>query len=447
MMELLDGQLTMAGINQNKDLSAERGATIIVVTICLAALVGMAALAIDIASLYVARGEAQRAADAAALAGASIFVRSGITSVSGMDQTAICQSAQAAAAAIAAKNSIAGQTPTITSSCAFDTADLPENPRITVKVQSGTLPTFFAKIWGGAASTATATVTAEAYNQSGSNTPPVLLTSVKPWLIPNCDPASSALPCASGYFVNSDGTLTKNNFIGQTIQLNSVSGDIGQTGGNGAGALTFYPLNFTNITPSPNLLCPSTGIVPSCSPVRTINNYFNDIACSVQISSQVAMQCGQQIGFGQSVRVQTGGTIDSDTINGASCLIHQGSDGTGQDLISASLGAPATITGGENNPDTDLNGITNISRSDSIVTVPLYDGRALCISGRFGPSCRTAVPVLGFLQLGILQANTSGTPQLNAVIVNAVGCNASAIPSATGITSNAAIPVRLVRNP
>ena len=37
----------------------------------------MAALAIDVTTLYVARGEMQRAADAAALAGAKAFVDSG----------------------------------------------------------------------------------------------------------------------------------------------------------------------------------------------------------------------------------------------------------------------------------------------------------------------------------------------------------------------------------
>ena len=43
----------------------ERGVTIVLVAISLIALLGLAALAIDIATLYVAHGEAQRAADAA----------------------------------------------------------------------------------------------------------------------------------------------------------------------------------------------------------------------------------------------------------------------------------------------------------------------------------------------------------------------------------------------
>ena len=51
-------------------LRDERGATIVLVTLLLAAILGMAALAIDVGMLYNARAEAQRAADSAALAGA-----------------------------------------------------------------------------------------------------------------------------------------------------------------------------------------------------------------------------------------------------------------------------------------------------------------------------------------------------------------------------------------
>ena len=51
-------------------LKNERGATIVLVTLMLAAVLGIAALAIDVGMLYNARAEAQRAADAAALAGA-----------------------------------------------------------------------------------------------------------------------------------------------------------------------------------------------------------------------------------------------------------------------------------------------------------------------------------------------------------------------------------------
>ena len=54
-------------------LRNERGASIVLVSVMMAALMGMAALAIDLGMLRKARAEAQRAADAAALAGADAF--------------------------------------------------------------------------------------------------------------------------------------------------------------------------------------------------------------------------------------------------------------------------------------------------------------------------------------------------------------------------------------
>ena len=68
----------------------ERGQTIALVAASLVALLGMAALSIDVVTLYVARGEAQRAADAAALAGASIFATSSFTTVPGSLTLRVC---------------------------------------------------------------------------------------------------------------------------------------------------------------------------------------------------------------------------------------------------------------------------------------------------------------------------------------------------------------------
>lgn len=54
--------------------SSERGAAIVFVAVSLPALLGFLALGIDLGMLFVARTDAQRAADAAALAGASAFI-------------------------------------------------------------------------------------------------------------------------------------------------------------------------------------------------------------------------------------------------------------------------------------------------------------------------------------------------------------------------------------
>jgi Putative Flp pilus-assembly TadE/G-like len=97
----------------------ERGITIVLVAFSLLALLGMAALAIDVSTLYVAHGEAQRAADAAALAGAKMFASSGYTSASSVLAAGdICQTSAAPGAdaaanrqaeATAAQNLVAGQ--------------------------------------------------------------------------------------------------------------------------------------------------------------------------------------------------------------------------------------------------------------------------------------------------------------------------------------------------
>ena len=63
--------------------SGERGQTIVLVALSIVSLLAMGALAIDVVTLYIARSEIQRAADAAALAGAKAFVDSGSTSVPG----------------------------------------------------------------------------------------------------------------------------------------------------------------------------------------------------------------------------------------------------------------------------------------------------------------------------------------------------------------------------
>src|SRR5215510_578516 len=63
----------------------ERGQTMIFVAISIVSLLAMAALAVDIVTLYLARSEIQRAADAAALAAAKAIADSGVTSLQAGD--------------------------------------------------------------------------------------------------------------------------------------------------------------------------------------------------------------------------------------------------------------------------------------------------------------------------------------------------------------------------
>ncbi len=445
----------------NHSRKNERGVTILVVAFTLLAIISMAAISVDLAELYVARGEAQRAADAAALAGAKMFVTSGFTSLQSSgapeaDLVNVCQNggpglSQAAnvqAEAAARQNTIAGQ-PAGVISIACDTTTNPENPQITVSVRNTAVPTFFAKIWGNTATAVSATAVAEAYNPSSDSAHPAnstpIATSVKPWLVPDCNPNLSG--CTGPFFVDpTSGNLLNNaSFIGTTINLTQIS--TGNGGSQNAPGLTFYPLSIPTNSPTPSPLCPACGV--------TGITYRENIACA----SQFRMSCGEPISNSDAVEIQTGFVGSTfNTRRGARCLIHASSDGPnlGQDIVIPAT-PPAkmpTIQGGTANPDTSLIGVDNISRSDSIVTVPLYNentpGTPLCSGG----NCSSGHTVVtGFLQLAITQTNpnVSGTPQLQAVILNASGCSPASIAgygSTTPVTGSGTtpVPVRLIHN-
>ena len=89
---------------------SHRGQTIALVAVSMVSLLAVAALAIDLTTLYVAKGEIQRAADSAALAGAKAFVDSGVTTYP--TNTGLQSVAQALvnsyAVAAAGQNNVAG---------------------------------------------------------------------------------------------------------------------------------------------------------------------------------------------------------------------------------------------------------------------------------------------------------------------------------------------------
>src|SRR5216684_3034418 len=197
----------------------EAGVTILLVAAALVAIIAMAALSIDIVTLYLANAEAQRSADAAALAAARILSISGMTG----DPTNASKNWQLACAAatqvaksvgqLAQQNSVGGAAGTVTVSfpnnsdtatCSGGgpTAAFGVNPLVTVQVQRTDLPTFFARIWGRRGAGVSATATAEAFNSSNSDTvgngstsntvTPVQPRCVKPWIVPNLDPWGNA---------------------------------------------------------------------------------------------------------------------------------------------------------------------------------------------------------------------------------------------------------------
>jgi hypothetical protein len=110
------------------------------------------------------------------------------------------------------------------------------------------------------------------------------------------------------------------------------------------------------------------------------------------------------------------GDMVGPTGQGVRCLIHQGPGGSGGQDILDPTASPYTITGGSDNP---IPAFQNqlITSSDSIVTVPLYDGHALCPGG----SCGFTITIVGFMQMFVKGVKP---PQntVEAYILNVTGC-------------------------
>lgn len=436
----------------------EQGQTIVLVALSLLALLSMAALAIDVANLYVASTEAQQAADAAALAGAKVFVTSGYTSYPpGFGNNGwVCNGstglADYAAQSALAANTVAGVAPTMTTSCDFTQN---ENPTITVRVQRTGLPIFFARIWRVSSPSVSATAKAEAYNPSGG-TASIATGIVKPFLLPNCLPSTTGTQnsnCGTYYYVNPmDGSIASGIPLGstQTWQLPDQStAPFGLPTPN-----SFYPIDFSTYPPTP--ACPVSSISACNNQTGNFPYYFDNIFCS----NSNQLKCGDLVGGSTNNPVDTrfNGTnwnaLQARLDKGIGCLIHSSSITSGactpgafaQDcFVPQGPGEPPLIRPGSNNPDLALRSMSYISRSDSIVTVPLFDGRNLCWNSNPGGPCNYTAPIVGFLQLGIIQDDL-GTGSFDAIILNASGCN----PSASGQTVTggniSSIPVRLVQS-
>jgi len=131
----------------------ERGATIALVAVSLTALMGMGALAIDLSMLMKARSDAQRAADAAALAGASAYL--------GAKPFDAVADARERAFEYAARNYVAGtyidttgRVTTTTGTRSVSTSSeavvvvIPDSEKVRVVIRRTGVATFFGRVLG-----------------------------------------------------------------------------------------------------------------------------------------------------------------------------------------------------------------------------------------------------------------------------------------------------------
>ncbi len=434
---------------------AEKGMTLVIMAFAIVVLLAMAGLAIDLASLYVARSEAQRASDAAALAGAQSFVTSGYTS--GLISAAQAQTiATQKAIDVGTQNRIGDQAPSILAADVTFSFPCPGasagaiDPCITVTAQRSTargnpMPTFFMKIFGVSTADVSASATAEAFNPSGSDVP-VGTKCLKPWLMPNCDtshlsPANPNCPFAAGYFVDPStntivhpGPVSTGGVIGQLFTIKP--GDPSAAAAPGQ----FYPVFLPPGSVASQ--CPSCATGGAGGGVPSGSLYRQNIECC----NQSTIVCGAQ-----TVTPITGNMVGP-TRQGVDCLIHQGNGGTGQDILDTST-TPFQITAGANNPFFPAG--TVITSSDSIVTAPIYDGSALS-SGMGGST--TSVQIVGFMQLFVKDELANNQGEVEVYIMNIAACGGAAGggPGGSGggsgsggavvSGSGSPVPVRLIHN-
>lgn len=451
---------------QARSRNHERGQTIVIVAFSMFALIAISAIAVDVTTLYVARNEAQQAADAAALAGAKAFVTSGFTS-GYVDQATAQTLATTQAVATGTQLKVAGQMLQSSDLTISFPQATQSNPVIKVAVARTGVTTFFARIWGTRSTNLGAIAAAEAFNPSGANSS-IQASAVKPFLLPNCKPSSSSgansncTDTTQVYFVNpADGSIANGgSYIGQTITLelpnNSEFGGALPQPTTGAspfpGTFAFFPLDIPLNPPTP--FCPSSSLAASCNLVGH-GPYYDNIACT----NPTQLSCGQTVGGATSIPVDSRSTsstnwsqLKSRVDNGTQCLIHADTAGLnqGQDIFSAPVasGQRILISPGYNNPDQPLRNVDHISRSDSIITVPLFDGSNLCSGSPPNSPCNFTAPIIGFLQLGVTQdvQDLSGTHAfVEAKILNASGCNPSASNQTVTGGSTSSVPVRLVQ--
>ncbi len=399
----------------------DKGSVLLMVAGGMVMILAVSAFAIDLANFYLARAQAQRAADAAALAGATAFVNSSCISTGctplGPQETMGRQQAEAAGD----QNYIAGQSVNIQGTDVTFNYPSAFEPQITV-VAGATVPTFFAKKFGMTSTKVSASATAEAYTPGGGGPAGLTASCVRPFLVPNCDPGNpknTANPSCSAigggtYFINPDGSIPSN-VIGESWQLHTDSGPS-----------QWYLVGFLGAPPSSGSALEDH--ITMCTPA--------------------ALSCGSQLYTANGKMV---GKVDQ----GVNTLINASGDGLnkGQDTISVTPGSPASFTvyAGSNNPYQMAAGTpyTNMLQSDSVITVPVYSG--VDVNNQPLAAGGSNVTVLGYMQLFVKDYVHSGkSDYIDTVILNVTTCGGSNNNGVGPSPSVAAppgspVPIRLIR--
>jgi len=472
----------------------ERGVTMVLVALAMVAIIAMAALSIDVIGLYLVKEEAQRSADAAALAAARVISISSLTgdpSDSSTSWQRICggpiSAATQAATAVASQNAVGGTAATFVSvtyseggagdpDCSKLTLGGPfsVNPLVTVLVRRAGLPTFFSRIWGNTGNTVSATATAEAFNPSASSAvgatgqvTPVQPSCVKPWMVPNQNPSTATCIGGAGGTCPKFVNLVDGSLANPGILPANPTGVIGETFTLFADCDPGIPCPLSTTLPQPqanvptgtvngNLPPPNLAYLPGQAPTSAVAVP----ACAASGGGGNALYAPAVAGCDQTTAYQCGVLSSSsatpnlidlaenpggpppagDTASAIACLLTNETTTAplvGQDTLDHTV-YPYKITAGTVNSNTALRG-DFVSSSNSIMSFPIYDDTTVTVN----TSGTTAVTIVGFLQVFINDVNTDGS--LNVTVLNVAGCgnNATNAP----IPGTSPVPVRLVTPP
>lgn len=476
----------------------ERGVTILLVALAMVAIIAMAALSIDVITLYLAREEAQHSADTAALAAARVLAVSGLTgdptNASGKWNTVCGGSSGLAtevATAVANQNTVGGIAPStlnvtysagsasssagVSDCTSLNTSSFGINPVVTVQLTRSAMPNFFSRIWGSSGTTVSASATAEAFNPSNwgsfgasGTIVPVQPRCVKPLLVPNLDPLDPSCTPNCRHFVDpSNGSI-----VTPGISLNGGNtGIIGERfllipdcrhSTNSSCSLRNNPAianrpngpNIPNDPPNNLEFLPGQTQYDSIavpSGARSGNFFEHAIAGCDQTT---VYKCGVPSATASpQTMVDLSEWPADDTQNGLMARIHEGNANpnggqpTGQDFLNASAtpyAIPSTypfqIYAGSSNP-TGLASTTPITSSTSIISIPIFDPISVNNTGT------TPVTIVGFLQLFVNGVDQYGN--VDVTVMNVAGCSngSGGNVSSSPILGTSPVPVRLITPP
>ncbi len=402
--------------------SGQRGQTIILVAVAMVSLLAMAALAIDVVTLYLARSEMQRAADAAALGAAKAFVDSGITSdpTNATRQDLAQTMATNVITSILPQNRVSGAPPVQVGLPVFD-FNRPGNPQVTVTLQRTDLPTFFARIWGRRLATVSASATAEAYNPAGVGPtyPTIAPKCVKPLLVLNQDPKAPPTPAAP--LIDPTTGAVATNVVGEQVTIKPCpAGTCPAVAGR---VLQFRP---ALVNPGTSNLCPG-----ACTPPAS--DYETSIDCCDSANPPATQyECGNPTPVTPVATAMPATQITTDTNNGLQCVTNLPAEdrldpATLPDLPEFSAGtAPVRIIAGSG---PQLGNFVTTSRS--IITFPIVQNPDV-----------NPVRVIGFVQVFVDPVTVNVPTSTPAHILNVIGCGGAGPPVLGG--GYAPIPVRLI---